>query len=170
LKTRKHDKPLLYSVIEYSPLASWAKTKKKDVRIPSKAPFLLVGTARFELTTSRTPSDFRRFSQLIKTNQNALKSITCTDTRASKIRLDSRKCHHLATIFEKGFLTDSALVWRDYITSAFASNLFFLPNFVSLPVCHQRTRVSRPSTRRPRCRRNLDLRHSALRNFEKTFC
>ena len=67
LKTSKYDKPLLYSVTVIGSLASYAKLKKKGFRISSKAPFLLVGTTRFELATSRTPSEIHIISYRAET-------------------------------------------------------------------------------------------------------
>ena len=73
--------------------------KKQGFRISSKALFLLVGTARFELTTSRTPSEPRGFSYFVKSNQIVLNSILYTKWPIHQDLLRSRKlppsCHHL---------------------------------------------------------------------------
>ena len=52
------------------------QSKKWSLQQSLKAPCLLVGTARFELTTSRTPSDFGRFVQIVKSAQSFLESTT----------------------------------------------------------------------------------------------
>ncbi len=51
------------------------KLKQAILTARSSKAYILVGTTGFEPATSRTPSDFRIFSYLIKTNQNALESV-----------------------------------------------------------------------------------------------
>jgi len=59
--------------------------------------FVMVGTTRFELATSRTPSDLGRFVYLFKTAQNVLKSTTYTNMTFALIGLDSQRCNQPAT-------------------------------------------------------------------------
>lgn len=56
LKSPEDDKPFVFRDLESALSRARRNPKKKDFRFSSKAPFLLVGTAGFEPTASRTPS------------------------------------------------------------------------------------------------------------------